>query len=741
MISGAELNGSASVYFYFLFLYTIPLGINLPIKVCDMILFENDFFGKHAYVDTKTQNHSFIKTSIVLKRMGISNYKFMLSIYQPDLMGVDPHDPTLTKDIKMKIAYECKINPWYYFREVVRIPTPGSDPVQFQLNRANMCLIWFYYNNIDIYQVIPRQTGKTMGTIAIHSHVIYIMGKNISVSMLTKDNLLRQENVSRLKDIRDGLPDYLVFKQTKDSDNKEGISYTAFGNRYLTFVAQNDLAGADNLGRGMTTPTQHFDEVGMFKNIAVTYPVALNSTNAAVETAKANNQPHSNILTTTAGKLDTPEGRFAHSLLSNALTFSEKLYDVKDREELKEIVDKGSSNGMVYSVFSYLQLGKTHEWFKEKSSRSNATQDDIDRDYLNIWKLGTMKSILSQEMLGRLKAAEKEPLYTELVEGYVVRWYIEKYFVQSNHYKDIPLILGMDSSENIGRDFTALVLMDARDMSLVATVRCNESNIIKMAMFISNLLLKYEKTLFIPERHSTGAAIIDLVVLELQKHGINPFRRIFSQVIQNKDDKQFANFPTNGRDAVDGRVRKFFGFKTTGSTRPYLYKTVFNKALELNVDKFCDKDLIEEISTLSVKNGRIDHLASGHDDMVIAYLLACYVLFAGKNLDFYGIDQKLLLSQVSESTSEEETEVGYQQRLRIQIQDLETKINSANSELVRMSLIKKMNGLKLLVDPSVPAIISSDISEEKKRVEEDALKQRHKPKYNPDLVLDLVANF
>jgi len=649
----------------------------------------------------------------VLTRLNVSNNVFHLALTQPELQGIDPREPNLSKELILRIGYECKVNPWYYFREVVRIPESGNTPVPFRLNRANLAMIWLFWNRYDALEEIPRQLGKTISAQAIVSQVLYIDGRNISIAMLTKDNKLRNENVVRLKDIRDSLPKYLLNKQTGDSDNKEGISYTALNNRYLTYVAQNDEAGADNLGRGMTTPVQHWDEPATFKNIHISYPVSLSTTITAAENARKNNQPCSNILTTTAGKLNTKEGRYTHNLITQSVSFTEKMYDLKNKEELEEIVVKGSSNKMVYVSFSYLQLGKTHKWLKDVVSRINATQDTIDRDYLNIWKLGSASEILSQEILTRLKTGQREPLFVEIKDGYIWRWYIDKHFVDSGEYKTIPMILGMDSSENVGRDFTSLVLLDARDMSLVATCRCNESNIIRMAIFIATFLIAYTNTLFIPERKSTGSAIIDTILIEFKKHHINPFKRIYNLVIQNRDEEPYKSISISSD--VHGTMRKYFGFTTTGGeySRHYLYSTVFSKAMELNGDKIYDSNLIEEISGLVVKNGRVDHAASGHDDTVISYLLACYVLFAGKNLEYYNIEHSKLLSHYTENRDPRDITIHKQQEIRDNIILIKKKINDTDSEILRAALYRRLKQYEATLDDTIDmtptiAVISQD---------------------------------
>ena len=104
---------------------------------------------------------------MVLKKMGVKNHLFMLVLSQPELVGVDPHSPNLTEEQKHRIAYEAKTNPWYFFRECLRVPSQGGEPVPYELHRANMALIWCFFNSVDTYLTMPRQKGKTVGALGL----------------------------------------------------------------------------------------------------------------------------------------------------------------------------------------------------------------------------------------------------------------------------------------------------------------------------------------------------------------------------------------------------------------------------------------------------------------------------------------------------------------------------------------------------------------------------------------------
>lgn len=66
---------------------------------------------KVYYQDTTT-NQSFMKMHYFLRAKGIKNNKFFLLIYDAGLMGVDPRDPRLPTQMKLRVLRECMTNFW-----------------------------------------------------------------------------------------------------------------------------------------------------------------------------------------------------------------------------------------------------------------------------------------------------------------------------------------------------------------------------------------------------------------------------------------------------------------------------------------------------------------------------------------------------------------------------------------------------------------------------------------------------
>lgn len=619
-----------------------------------MILFKKDWAKyPNAIVHVATSNHTFLKMAELFKGMGVENYYFHLALMQPELEHVDPHSKVLSEETMVKIGFECRYNPWYYFREVARVPPQaGNEPVQLRANRGNLALWWCFFAHMDIALIQPRQTGKSLSTDILMSYLLDIATTNTDISMLTKDDQLRVANVERLKEIRDLVPKYLSQKTKHDSDNKQEVTCNRLNNRYRTSVAQGSALAANNVGRGLTSPIMHIDEGPFCTHIDVTMPAMLASGSAARDEAAATGAAYGNIFTTTAGKKDTKAGKYMHAMISGGLPWSEHLYDSKDEADLYDIVDKGKTGKkvIVNATFSHRQLGKTDEWLVKVLKDVNATAEEADRDFFNIWTSGTSQSPLSIELNEAIKKSKMEPKHVEITRhNYTINWMIPRAEIESYMARN-KVVIGMDTSEGIGRDFTTMVLVNAKTLEVVATGAFNETNLMLFGQFVADVMTKYDNTILIPERRSTGQTLIDTLLVVLPTRGIDPFKRIFNTVIDNRSERPedykeiIGTDPARRTQAWYDRWKKCFGYATAASgkySRNALYSDVFQTAARKGGRVVRDAGLIDEITSLTVKNGRIDHSDGGHDDRVIAWLLAGWLLTMGRGLEYYGIEGAL----------------------------------------------------------------------------------------------------
>lgn len=236
-----------------------------------MILFAKDW-EKYptAIADIETKNQSFVRLAGVYKAMGIKNHMFPLALVNPKLQGIDPFSNNLDLLTIAAIVQECQNNPWYYFREIVRVPAPGSpEPVMIEANRGNIALWWLFFNHITVMLIQCRQTGKSLSSDCLANYIRCIGAVNTDMQLLTKDDNLRVRNIARLKELQNYLPYYLNLKTRQDADNTEKLTCVKLGNTYYTAVGQPTIEGARKVGRGLTLAINQIDEIAFIPNIKI----------------------------------------------------------------------------------------------------------------------------------------------------------------------------------------------------------------------------------------------------------------------------------------------------------------------------------------------------------------------------------------------------------------------------------------------------------------------------------------
>jgi hypothetical protein len=674
-----------------------------------MLIFAKDW-SKYpkAIIDTKTKNQSFVRMASVYRSMGIYNHAFPIALLDSGLQGLDPFDlQSMTPELVMRIANECSENPWYYFREIARAPAQGSaNATLFEASRGNIALFWLFFNHITQILIQPRQTGKSFSTDSLMVLLLNLLCMNTKIILLTKDDKLRRANIQRLKDIIAELPLYLNLKQPDDLNNTEEITVNARKNRYITNVPQSSEKAAGNMGRGLTTSIFHCDEGPFQPNIAVALSAALPAMDAATEKAEAEGAPYGRIFTTTAAKKDDKDGAFMYAMLENSAVWDERLFDCKNIEELRETIRRNSPGGnvRVAGVFSHRQLGKNDDWLRDKIRESNQTPEEANRDYLNIWTSGSQSSPLPIDVLEMIANSVRDVVYTEIhsISKYIVRWYIglDEIDYRMAHGQ---FIAAFDTSEAGGGDDISFVLQDIDTLEVVAAGNYNETNLITFCSWLATIFIRFPNVTGIIERRSTGAMIIDYLILKLLEHGIDPFKRLFNTIVHDSEEEinreRFKELqqPMNRRDPrIYEQYKKTIGFATSASgmfSRSGLYSMTLQMAAKRAGGKMKDRTLINQTKGLVVKNGRIDHPAGGHDDMTIAWLLSNWFITQGKNLSFYGIDTTRLMTRVDTPavlSPEEQKFHSEQQQLRQMLHELNERLKKERDEFIAVKIEQQM---------------------------------------------------
>ena len=282
-----------------------------PVKLATAV----DEYGTRYYIDTTTKNISFLQTAADLKKVGVKNNLFMLKIYNRDLVGVDPYDPNLSKGQISAIMMECMINPYYYLREVARIPEQGGSVgvgsgSHFILHRGNLAMTFCFLHCIDCYLLLSRQCYKTHSTIALFEWAYLFGTTNSQFNFLNKSQGDSDANLSKFKAHKSVLPIWMQqnynfvesdgeMKIKKGMDNVRTIKNPVTGNWIESKPSARTEEAADGIGRGNTSAFIWFDEFEFINYISVIMAASGPAYVRAAEIANKNKALHCRVITTT----------------------------------------------------------------------------------------------------------------------------------------------------------------------------------------------------------------------------------------------------------------------------------------------------------------------------------------------------------------------------------------------------------------------------------------------------------
>lgn len=447
----------------------------------------------NIYYHMSTTNKSFLEVHKYLEDSGISNNKFMLVLLDPDLARIDPFDPNLSRMMKTKVLKECLYNPWYYFREIVRIPDSGqATGVKFELTRGNLALIFCLMLNLNTFLEQPRQTGKTISSLCWYLYLFNFGTANAEMSFLNKKLDDSKLNLQRIREIRELLPSYLKMDQAfapdgsriKGKNNVETLQHPVNNNRIRTVASARNKVAAASLMRGRTTPIIYIDEYGFIQYNSIIYTNMVPAFNTASKNAARNNSPYGMLVTTTPGMLTTDEGTEAFTMKETATPFSERWYDLT-KEQIKNIVDSNTNSNFVYIKYTYQQLGKSEQWFKDLCITMRKDWDAIRREVLLEWSNSTENSPFRSEDLDTIKGLLRQPINTVLLLN---KYELKIYEKMNLKY---PSLIGVDVSGGYQRDSSAITVVDSFTTRVTAELNSNFISTPELAMIIHEIVSKW----------------------------------------------------------------------------------------------------------------------------------------------------------------------------------------------------------------------------------------------------------
>jgi len=223
-------------------------------------------------------------------------------------------------------------------------------------------------------------------------------------------------------------------------------------------------------------------------------------------------------------------------------------------------------------------------------------------------------------------------------------------------------------------------------------------------MWLYEFLARWENTILVPERKSSAPGMIDTLIVAMVSAGINPTKRIFHRNTQDYDrtEDEYKEYVYNSGQFRDpkymNKYRDRFGFNTTAATRKDLYGNVLTYAMELAIGQLNSVELINELLALQIKNSRIDHPDGGHDDSVIAWMLAMWFILYGKNLDFYGLSNRKALRKQAGNVDETEEEYEELMNQIDEIRGLLKELSRCKCPYTKLTLERQVRNLLKYVE-------------------------------------------
>ena len=616
------------------------------------------------YYDYNTKNDSFYNMYIYFKKLGVKNHSEHLQIFNPALIGVNPRDPLLSDQVKDMIDKECRLNPWYFFREIVLVKV-NKNRIPFDLNIGNYSAIWLMLRSQDIFFEAPRQIGKTFVVTTLLAYHLNFGGMNLNMTNIHYDENKAKDNVSKIKEVLDDLPPYLQYHQFElgktDKNGKQMLKRRIdrgaknrdfecrlFNNKLKTVVIGFDPDKANNAGRGNTDPFIFIDEIPHIKfNFKAIAALVQSMTTIRKRTREFG--LHSGLwLLGTPGFLNTPYGKWMYERVQNDyIKVGINNLDIfsKTIEDLEKWRDTRGISTMFHIKFEFDLLGYDEEWLFDKARSEEV--ETIRREIMIKWEDDTGENPFSKRTLNMLenKAKVVQVEKTTFLGQEFLIYPRKEYLYKGNDLIDFlkyncrnGFIVGVDSAYGRGgnSDKSTLVFVDARTGRVIATYGSNVINIDDYAILIISIMEQLKKNNmragFAIERNAGGETIIAMLkkLPEYQDYLI---------VYKTSDFKLATPGAIIDTNVMIGQNKMAcdIGLSVTSKTRPLMMNR-----LSTLVEKYSEAIgvpvVVNEIMTLTVhktpgnKEGKIAASDGCHDDYIMAMLHAYYAVFDNTTL-------------------------------------------------------------------------------------------------------------
>lgn len=169
----------------------------------------------------------------------INNYNWFQKLDNDKLANVDPYDENLSDEYKILIIEECKSNPIYFFRNVLRLnyispPNKQNEIVNFKLTKNVIAKIYLeLYRNTSVMELDPRQSYKTITSLAIIIYK-YIFSKDESMYIISYHSTSIYD-INIIERLISSLPEYIRSMVYKFKYNDKNL-YNNYNNNLIDII-------------------------------------------------------------------------------------------------------------------------------------------------------------------------------------------------------------------------------------------------------------------------------------------------------------------------------------------------------------------------------------------------------------------------------------------------------------------------------------------------------------------------
>ena len=590
------------------------------------------FGGRH--LDTKTKNTDFIKMYNILRAKGVKKERcsFFLKVYDAGLIGVDPLDPNLSRDMQKRVIAEVSINFWYFLRECVRFRAPGGS-IPCQLNLGNLA---YYYSKLmclDVIIELPRQFGKTGGAalFTLWASMFVLSETEVGMANKSAENLVK--DIADMKTIIRNLPSYLRLYDPDDAttgnNNAREIFMRIKNLRIRSFVSGRSQVDANTRARGFSFPLGWLDEAPFMPQFKAFFLAFIPSMSKQKKLAKKNKVVYGLTLSTTSGTLTDPDQNFFKtSLIDNAAPFSVGMFNFTTRLELIEFINRNAggyksdddiSVSMVYIRFDYRQLGAGKAYYDQACKDAHYDEDAINKDILLRWVEYSRISPFNRLHIERLDQYADDIKFTLMVDDYY----------PLNFYRiirdfDFTYLMCIDISRGGGEnsDSSSITIHDPRNLEVVAEFTSNIIDIPQLEFLIVEIGTKiFPNCCIVPEVNGLGNGLVQNLAYNDD---------IVSRLFHEKMDTSVINKPViktyKQLKPID------FGFLSVYTAKnnkmDIMYKDIIADAIAHDFKLLHSRKLIEQIGTLekNSKTGKIGAALGCHKDNISSFVIGRYAL-------------------------------------------------------------------------------------------------------------------